>query len=169
MIGGVRRSALAALAVLLTTGVAEPQSLNGQHVSGAFVTMTMGAACPSTITIAYRVQGETGGVFDGVYDGQGSFTLAKDDTSGRVMVSAFSGPFEVNKGQATGTLTMESTEKGRLDLSCDALALRISGRLRYELVTPVTESGIASIEVSASRRAVTSPYFGTVRLAFSTP
>src|SRR5438128_536703 len=87
----------ALVAIVCNSSQAAAQTLVGEKVAGAFVTMTKGVKCPATMAVAFMSQGEATGAIEGVHDEQGSFSLALDDTSGALTLAAFSSTFEINK------------------------------------------------------------------------
>ena len=124
------------------------QSLDGQTLAGAFVTMTRGARCPSTSSIAFSAQGEAIGRIDGIFDARGTIDLALGDNSRGPSVVAMSAQLDFNQKKVPGSLVWDPADPP-LGITCDPLSMRIEGRLRYTITDPFDlrddglESGIA--------------------------
>jgi len=88
MLPGVRRlrplAIVAPLAAWLCVSppTAAGLTLVGETAAGAFVTMTAGARCPSTMTVTFLSQGEASGTLEGRHDEQGSLRLALNEAAG---------------------------------------------------------------------------------------
>jgi hypothetical protein len=145
------------------------QSLAGETFRGTFVTMTRGAKCPSPSTIAFTSQGEANGEVSGMFDDQGSITLAFDEDASRLSIQAFATRFTINKVKVSGEFVWKPTDATPLNISCDPLTLRIDGRVGYTVTAPFVEDGLAQIQISGSRRGITSPYFGSIAVTFLPP
>ena len=144
------------------------QTLVGEKVEGAFVTMTKGAKCPSTMTVAFLSQGAATGALDGLHDQQGSFRLTFDEAAGAIAVAAFTSTFAINK-TVSGEMVWEVGARQPLHLSCDPLSLRIEGKIRYRVTQPFVEVGTATIEILGTRQVITEPYFGHSLTTFAAP
>ena len=164
----VLTGAIAAIgAIVCNSSPAVAQTLVGEQVAGAFVTMTAGVKCPATTTVAFRSQGEASGSLEGVHDEQGSISLRLDDSSGALTIAAFRSAFQINTTAATGEMTWEAGSTRPLRISCDPLSLRIGGEVRYRVTDPFVEDGIDTIEIAGSRRTITAPYFGHTVITFA--
>lgn len=142
-------------------GPGEPQRL-----TGAFVTMTKGARCPSTATIAFSAQGEATGPLPGRFDVRGTMEVAVEDPGGRPAIRAFSADLDVNQRRVLGSLRWDRADPP-LRISCDPLALRIDGAVRYAIDGVGT--GTLDLQVYGSRTAVTAPYYGRTTMTFRQP
>lgn len=158
-------SLLAALIVLAVADL-RAQTLAGEIFRGTFVTMTKGARCPSSSTIAFTSQGEANGDIPGMFDDQGSMTLTFDQDASRLSIHAFATTFTINKSSVRGEFVWERVDAKPLHINCDPLTLRIDGHVRYRVTQPFVESGVAEIRISGARRVITSPYFGNIAVTF---
>jgi len=152
-------------AFLLALGLAAvaARAEERQRFTGAFVTMTTGARCPSASTVAFTGQGEATGPLSGIFDLTGTLELALQPTGTGAVVRAFSAGLDINQRQVTGSVQWNERD-GPLSLSCDPLSLRIDGTARYTLEGGRT--GLLDLQVHASRGAVTMPYYGRATLTF---
>lgn len=143
---------------------AETQPMEPQRLTGAFVTMTQGARCPSTSTITFNAQGEATGPLSGIFDMRGTMELEAGAAAGAPTIRAFTAELDVNQRRVLGSLRWDTADPA-LRLSCDPLGLRIEGTLRYV----IDGMGTGSLEMQAygSRSAVTMPYFGRTTLIFT--
>lgn len=158
------------IAVSAAPTPAVAQSLAGEKIAAIFVTMTRGAACPSSSTVAFKSQGKAAGAFEGLYDDQGSFRLLSDEAAGTMTVAAFTSTFKINR-TVGGEMVWEASDTTALPLriSCDSLALHIEGDVRYRGTYPLVEAGTAHIQIWGAREAITEPYFGRSVITFSAP
>ena len=141
------------------------QSLDGQTLAGAFVTMTRGARCPSTSSIAFSAQGEATGRIDGIFDARGTIDLALGgDTQGPSIV-AMSAQLDFNQKKIPGSFVWDPADPP-LRITCDPLSMRIEGRLRYTITDPFEARGAVDMLAYGSRDAVTQPYFGRTVMSF---
>ena len=104
-----------------------------------------------------------------MFDDEGTLGLSHDEDASRLSIATFTSRFTINKTKVTGELTWNRTDAPPLQISCDALTLRIEGRVRYTVTQPFVDSGIADIRISGSRRSITNPYYGNVSLIFLPP
>ncbi|MEQ1897654.1 MAG: hypothetical protein ABL971_09760 [Vicinamibacterales bacterium] len=141
------------------------QSLDGQTLAGAFVTMTRGARCPSTSSIAFSAQGEAIGRIDGIFDARGTIDLALGDNSRGPSVVAMSAQLDFNQKKVPGSLVWDPADPP-LGITCDPLSMRIEGRLRYTITDPFEAQGAVDMLAYGSRDAVTQPYFGRTVMSF---
>lgn len=156
-------------AFLLAMGLAvtvAAQAEERQRFTGAFVTMTPGARCPSASTVAFTGQGEATGPLSGLFDLKGTLELALHPMGTGAVLRAFSAGLDINQRQVTGSLQWDERD-GPLALSCDPLSLRIDGTARYTLEDG--RAGLLDLQVYASRSAVTMPYYGRATLTFRPP
>lgn len=157
---------LGAAFILLAPAWLFAQTLAGETFRGAFVTMTKGARCPSTSTITFKSQGEANGDVPGMFDDQGSMTLAFDQDASRLSIQALATQFTINRSKVSGELAWERVDARPLHIDCDPLTLRIDGHVRYRVMQPFVENGLAEIRISGARRVITTPYFGNIAVTF---
>jgi len=154
------------LCVYLATAApsAATQPVEPQRLTGAFVTMTQGARCPSTSTIAFSAQGEATGPLSGIFDMRGTMAVETGAAAGAPTIRAFTADLDVNQRRVLGSLRWDRKDPA-LRLSCDPLSLRMDGTLRYA----IDGVGTGSLEIQAygSRSAVTMPYFGRATMTFT--
>jgi hypothetical protein len=155
----------ASFSIFVSSGVSA-QTLTGETFRGTFVTMTRGAKCPSTSTIAFTSQGEANGDVPGMFDDQGFITLAFDEDALRLSIQALTTRFTINKFKISGEFVWQPADATPLHVSCDPLTLRLDGHVRYRVTKPFVENGLAQIRISGSRRVITSPYFGSIAVTF---
>lgn len=144
------------------TGVAV-QTLDGETLAGAFVTMTPGARCPSVSEVAFSAQGEASGQVEGIFDLRGTLGLTRPE--GGAALDTLDARLDVNQGRLAGTLRRDPRETPPA-LSCDPLSFRLDGQVRYAVREPFTEEGVVDVHAYGSRSTVTAPYFGRVTLTF---
>ncbi len=159
----LRSLVLAVMAAGAATQAQAP-TLDGEHLAGAFVTMTAGARCPSAATIAFSAQGEAAGPIDGRFDARGSLRIDGTGEAG-VTLRTFDAELDLNQRQALGTLRWDARDPA-WQVSCDPLTLRMDGQLRYALTEPFADAGTVTFAATASRRSVAGPYFGRATLTF---
>ncbi len=143
------------------------QTLDRLQLTGAWVTMTPGVRCPSALTVNFSAQAEVSGALGGIYNEQGTLTLGVGEAAGTARVTALTSTFRINDTTAQGTVTLAVAPVPPLQVSCDALTLRVDGTVRYEVLAPFAERGTLHLDITGTRRAVTYPYFGQVVLTFT--
>ena len=157
---------LAGLSTVATALAPARPPLDGETLAGAFVTMTSGARCPSTSSIAFSAQGEATGPIDGLFDARGTIDLALGAGNQAPSVRAMSAQLDFNQKQVTGSLAWDRADPSLL-ITCDPLSMRVEGRLRYTIADPFEAHGAVDMLAYGSRDAVTQPYFGRTVMSFA--
>ena len=158
------------LLLLLLLATAWPsdagQATEAQQFAGAFVTMTQGARCPSTATVAFTAQGAATGPLSGIFDLRGSMDVETAASGQAPSVRTFRADLDINQRRILGSVRWDPADPP-LRLSCDPLALRIEGSLRFAI--DGTGTGTLDLQAYGSRNAVTMPYYGRVTLTVRQP
>lgn len=143
---------------------AETQPMEPQRLTGAFVTMTQGARCPSTSTITFNAQGEATGPLSGIFDMRGTMEIDTGAAAGAPTIRTLTAELDINQHRVFGSARWDARDPA-LRISCDPLSLRIEGTLRYT----IDGAGTGSLEWQAhgSRSAVTMPYFGRTTMTLT--
>ncbi|MGE3578260.1 MAG: hypothetical protein AB7I25_07350 [Vicinamibacterales bacterium] len=156
------------LAAAPPCGAAQPDAAaqEPQRLTGAFVTMTKGARCPATATIAFSAQGEATGPISGIFDMRGTIDVVVTAPGAAPAIRAFTADLDFNQRRVLGSLRWDPADPP-LRISCDPLVLRIDGAVRYTV--DGVGRGTLEIQAHGARTAVTAPYYGRTTMTFRQP